>query len=584
MPVSPSETKPVRVLIVEDREDDFRFISLQLRRPQLRETYELDWASSFDEGLARLRDGSYDAGLFDYNLGGRNGLDLLRDAIAGGVEMPIILLTGMESPQVDEEALRVGAADYVSKIGLNGVQLERAIRYARRHFATQAELRRTSQLLNGVLSSLPVMAGRLDGKGTILEVHGRGLQLLELDERTMVGANVLEQWPQHADQVRAALEGGGSEFTCGISRGGTTHYFDNYLRFDATHGEGAIGFSVNVTARVVAENDRRRQAQLLQSILRNLPVVAGRIGADGVVLEAEGEGLGQHGLAPKQILDHPLWELFPQSRKAVTAALAGGSASFSLGDGREGEEWSVDFFVSFDTLRGEGATFLGRDLTERRRLERQLLNVSDAEQQRIGADLHDGLGQELTGLACLATALRDRLRTALPKESAQAELIARLANEATVTSRALAHGLSPVQLEVHGLAFALEDLAVQSQRLHGIECTFTLRGEVPDIDHLAAIHLYRIAQEAIHNAVRHGSAQCVRMGLVSQAARHRLLILDNGQGFDPRKNGAMTGRGLHLMNYRANMLGGTVTVMSEVGAGSRVYCDWKRPDSHPYEN
>jgi len=84
--------------------------------------------------------------------------------------------------------------------------------------------------------------------------------------------------------------------------------------------------------------------------------------------------------------------------------------------------------------------------------------------------------------------------------------------------------------------------------------------------------------------VRHGSAQCVRVGLVSRAARHRLLILDNGQGFDPRKNGALTGRGLRLMNYRANMLGGTVTVMSEVGAGARVYCDWKHPESHSYEN
>jgi signal transduction histidine kinase len=270
-------------------------------------------------------------------------------------------------------------------------------------------------------------------------------------------------------------------------------------------------------------------------------------------------------------------------------ALAGGSASFVLGEGHSGDEWSVDFFVSFDTLRGDGAMFLGRDLTERRRLERQLLTVTDAEQQRIGADLHDGLGQELTGLACLAAAMRDRLKNAQPQESAQAELIARLANEATVKSRALAHGLSPVQLEVHGLPSALEDLVYQCQRLHSIDCAFVLRGEPPAIDHLAAIHLYRIAQEAIHNAVRHGEAEQVRVALITRPTRHRLLILDDGKGFDQRTRSG-NGRGLSLMNYRANMLGGSITVWSGPGQGTRVYCDWSRSvsltssESHSHED
>lgn len=575
---------PVRILVVEDREEDFGFISLLLGRSHLRETYELDWAPSFDEGLARLRAGRYDAGLFDYKLGSQSGLELLQKAVADGVEMPIILLTGMDSAQVDEEALRVGAADYLCKIGLNGIQLERAIRYARRQFHVQSELRRTSNLLNSVLSQLPVIAGRLDRTGTILEARGRGLRSLGIHENALVGLNVPLELPSVAGSVKAALAGGRSEFTTAFDQGGVTYHFDNYLHFDDTRGEGAIGFSVDVTSRVAAEQEGKRQAQLLQSILRSLPVVAGRLGANGVVLEAEGEGLSEHRLSPRHLLGRSLPDLFPQSRGAVQKALSGGSASFTLGNRQAEEEWSVDFFVSFDTERGDGATFLGRDLTERRRLERQLLTAADAEQQRIGADLHDGLGQELTGLACLATALRDRLRARVPAEAEQAELIARLANEATVKSRALAHGLSPVTLEVHGLASALEDLVLQSQRLHGIECQFSLRGESPEVDHLAAIHLYRIAQEAIHNAVKHGNARHVHVGLISRPSRHRLLILDNGAGFDAHADSNHGGRGLRLMSYRANMLGGTLSVRSALGSGSRVYCEWNRPNPAFYEN
>jgi signal transduction histidine kinase len=213
--------------------------------------------------------------------------------------------------------------------------------------------------------------------------------------------------------------------------------------------------------------------------------------------------------------------------------------------------------------------------------------VSDAEQQRIGADLHDGLGQQLTGLACMAAALRDRLRAKLPEEAAIPDLIARLANEATEQSRALARGLCPVQLEAHGLASALEDLAFQAQRLHNIECRFCLRGPSPEMDHLAAIHLYRIAQEAIHNAVRHGSALRVRVAVLSRPERHRLIVLDDGQGFDARPDRPLAaGRGLCLMRYRANMLGGSLSVRSRLGLGTRVICDWSpaSPVLSPHEN
>ncbi len=571
---STSEKRTIRILVVEDREEDYHYLSLLLGRPQLADTYELDWAASFDEGIAKLNAGRYDAGLFDYSLGGSTGLELLRKAVSAGSEMPIIMLTGSDDPLVDEQALQTGASDYLCKIGLTSVLLERAIRYARRQAGILAELRRTNHLLNSVLSSLPVIAGRIDGDGTIVEARGLGLKFLGVEEKDIVGANAFDKWPDVAPQIRRAVDGGQAEFTREIPTQGDPQYFDNYLRFDEASGRGAIGFAINVTARVVAEAERRRQAQLLQSVLRNLPVIAGRLDPSGLVVEAQGDGLRQYNLAPGRILGRALADLFPQSRAAITEALAGGSANFTLGGRADGEEWSVDFCVSFDSDQQAGATFFGRDLSERRRLERHLLTVSDAEQQRIGADLHDGLGQQLTGLACMGAAMRDRLRSKCPDEADHADLISRLANETSEQALALARGLSPVHLELHGLASALEDLSFQSQRLHNINCRFTLRGEPQKIDHLAAVHLYRITQEAIHNAVRHGGALHVHIGLLSRGARHRLIILDDGQGFDPRGDAGRMGRGLCLMGYRANMLGGALAVHSSLGMGTRVVCDW----------
>src|SRR5690606_5499279 len=103
---------PLKILVVEDREEDYHFLSMLLSRPQLMETYELDWAVSFDEGIARLGTRRYDAGLFDYGLGAGTGLDLLRKAVAVGTDMPIILLTGVDNPNIDNEALQTGASDY----------------------------------------------------------------------------------------------------------------------------------------------------------------------------------------------------------------------------------------------------------------------------------------------------------------------------------------------------------------------------------------------------------------------------------------------------------------------------------------
>jgi signal transduction histidine kinase len=337
--------------------------------------------------------------------------------------------------------------------------------------------------------------------------------------------------------------------------------------------------------QVLVEHDRKER--LLQTIMANLPLVLGRLDREGRVVETQGGGLGRCGITPASLLQQRFAKVLPASAPAVRAVLRGETAGFSLRGRRGEEEWHADF-VLLQEAGHHGAIFLGRDVSERRWLEQQLLTATDAAQQRIGADLHDGLGQQLTGLACLVAALRDRLRTARqPELAAQADFVVQVANDATRQSRALARGLCPVQLEGSTLQSALSDLVHQAQQLHGISCQFRCRGHHAPLDHLTAIHLYHITQESLHNAVRHGSAGNVRVTLVSRGPRHRLTIVDDGCGFDAQQKIPSASRGLRLMHYRAGMIGGTLSITSQPGRGTRVQCQFtlaEAPHEEPLRN
>lgn len=543
--------KPIRVLVVEDHEDDFRYLSFLLGRNGT-SSYQLEWASSFAAGQRAMRDRAFDVALFDYRLGGGTGIDLLKEAQSSRCDMPIILLTGHDSAEVDQEASQAGAADYLCKTGLNSTELERAIRYALRQAAMTAALRQSQQQLELFMRSVPCAVCIRDEAGQLLfqnDLFARYFKGGEL-QPPPGPSSAVESWPYSHDG---------------------RHWLVNSFAMVDTHGQRLQGFAaVDITDRIEAEAERNRQTQLLASIMRSLPAIVGRLDGSGRVVEAQGAGLERMGLEPPALIGSTFAERFPQSASSVAEALRGESANFTLSGKAQNLDWQVEFFVTADADREGGATFFGRDVTERRWLEQRLLTISDAEQQRIGADLHDGLGQQLTGMACLAAALRDRLKKAAPSEAENADLIARLASESVSQTRALARGLCPVQLEKNSLGSALEDLTYQAQLLHGIECRCRVEGPPPSCDHLTAIHLYRITQEAIHNATRHGGARNILVTLTSRGRQHRLAIKDDGKGFQTEGAGTASGAGLRLMSYRANMIGGTFSIESAPERGTQV--------------
>lgn len=546
----PTPAGPIRVLVVDDDENDFFVVSRLLTRNTFAE-YQLEWAPSYIAGLEALERGGHDVAIVDYRLGMETGLELVRMAQAKNVDLPVILLTGHDSLEIDRESTRAGAADYLCKNGLTTGQLERSIRYALRHGSTLSELRKSQSQLELFMHNVPCAVAICDSDGRVLfqnrlfEEHIRDFHG-DLRPRESATPWILRH------QERCWLV---TTFPMTVS-------LDRQLQ-----GLAAI----DITERVRSEEERLRQAQLLDNIMKNLPVIVGRLDAEGKVVEARGK-LEHCRIDAETITDTIFADIFPQSRDALDRAARNEEVSFNLRGQANEREWHADFYAVGSP--GAGVTFLGRDITERRWLEQRLLTVIDAEQQRIGADLHDGLGQKLTGLACLATALRDRLVKGDSENAEQANLIAALSNDATLESRALARGLCPVQLEqAGGLLSALQELTDSTEVIQGVRCRFRSPAQF-DCDHLTGVQLYRISQEAINNALKHGEAKNIEVSLVATGKdEFRLTIADDGKGFDANARPLRKG-GLRLMEYRANMIGGAFVLDSQPGLGTRVTCEF----------
>lgn len=224
-----------------------------------------------------------------------------------------------------------------------------------------------------------------------------------------------------------------------------------------------------------------------------------------------------------------------------------------------------------------GASKLARDITARKQLERQLLEVSDREQRRIGHDLHDGLCQQLAGIELMSQVLEKKLAPRFKDGAARASEIARLVREAIIQTRSLARGLSPVTLESEGLASALHEHALNLERRLGIHCRFDYDSQVPVPNHAMATHLFRLAQEAVSNAVNHGKATEISIHLKADPGWIYLGISNNGAGFDPGKILHSDGMGLRIMKFRAGMIGGTLTIERNAEGGVLVMCSAPNP-------
>ena len=260
---------------------------------------------------------------------------------------------------------------------------------------------------------------------------------------------------------------------------------------------------------------------------------------------------------------------------------------------KDGSEFPIELSVT-EVDHSKVFTGIVHDISERKRLQRHILEIGAEEQRRIGLELHDGTGQELTGLALHAGTLLE-LFDATPKKSVDgisgvfadesrlakmrefAEKLFLGLNEANRNVQQLAHGIMPVQIEPHGLQAALEELTASISNRRQLTCRFVCSASVVVSNIMVATHLYRIAQEALNNALRHSQADEIIVSLENHGDHVALEINDNGVGINPvlkptKKSTDRDGMGLRTMQYRCGMIGGTFHLEQLKSGGTSVKC------------
>jgi PAS domain S-box-containing protein len=454
------------VLLVDDDENSFLLTRRLLSKSAI--AFHVDWSANFEQGLEMISRKQHDVYLLDYRLGARNGLDLLKEALALGCEAPMIMLT-TENPEVDAQAMRLGAADFLNKDRLDSALLERSIRYSINQFATLRALREREAQLASFMQNVPCAVYMKDLEGRYLYLNETCEQVFLRKTGGWMGRTDDDLWPKSlANKFKEAQR------------------------------------------RIISEKKALESTATIEQ-------------RDGV--------------------HYWLVTNFPILNEQGTPIMIGGAAV---------------------------------DITEQKHLEKQIEEISEQEKRRIGQDLHDGLGQYLTGISFMSRLLQRKLSAKDLPEAADAEKIATLVNRTVFQARDLARGLCPVELENNGLHAALQDLSTTAEKLFSVACTVECDPVAIIKDTNAALHLYRIAQESINNAIKHGKAQRIHVALTRVNRTISLTIKDDGTGFS-KGDSKSKGIGLRVMNYRAGMIGASLTIQSSRSGGTAVCCQMRDP-------
>jgi PAS domain S-box-containing protein len=343
-------------------------------------------------------------------------------------------------------------------------------------------------------------------------------------------------------------------------------------------------------------SDIKRIEEQLQEERNFVSAILDTVGALVVVLDSEGRILRFNpacelttGYSMEEVQGKYIWDLFllPEETDRFRATFEVLRTDLLPQDyqtswvTRHGDQRLIAWSSTLLPGNGETAQYIiatGIDITERKHLEKAILDISAREQRRIGQDLHDGLGQHLTGIAFMAKVHEAKLAEQMRSETEDAAKIVKLVNEAIHKTRELARGLLPVMSDSHGLMSALQLWAAEVEDLFGVSCRFQCETPVLIYDDTMATHLYHIAQEAVNNAIKHGDSRKVLIQLAADQGRGTLLIRDDGKGI--AENPANTqGMGLHIMNYRAGVIGGTLEVRRDATRGTVVTCIFPVRDS-----
>jgi hypothetical protein len=460
----------------------------------------------------------------------------------------------------------------------------------------QAEeaLREAQRLQKAILDNLPDPVWLKDAKGRFLACNQALARVYRKPMEAIIGKTASDFAPHEAAgfsrQDRQVIKSRQSIMVDVPVRDaqGQVRWFET-IKSAVLNERGEVTAMVGAS-REVTERKRAEDALKMQSlILQNMAEGALLIGPDQKILFANSALEAAFGYEPGELIGKSVavlnaWPEAETARFNQQVVRAARRNRLWIGEyqnrRKDGTLFTSEARISLLDLGGQvHYVTVQQDITDRKRLERQILEISDREQARIGQDIHDGLCQHLVSLAFDANSLQQRLTAQRRPEAETAQRLADLLDQTISESRQLSRGLFPVRLEKEGLAPALDELAKATRDRLKLRCRFEGKGPGALENSTIATHLYRIAQEALTNAVKHSRAQSVRISLRDNAGQLELRVEDDGAGFSPGAQKQSKGLGLHIMEYRARMVGGSLHLKPGRRGGTVVSCCVPYPPS-----
>jgi PAS domain S-box-containing protein len=504
-----SANRPLRVLLVEDSENDAALLELELERAGYHcVSQRVETAEAMNDALDRSE---WDAVIADYVMPRFNGLSALALLKEKNLDLPFIIVSGHISDDTAVAAMKAGAHDYVmkDKLARLGPAVTRELREAEVRLArrqSEEKLLQEHAFRQAIENSVPSGISVVDLEGRQTYVNPAFCAMVGWSESELIGAKPpFAYWPhEEVETITGALATviQGKAPPEGLE-----------LRFQRRDGE-------------------RFDVLILVTPLRDVfGNVTGWLNSITDITR----------------------------RKEAEAALR-----------RSHEELEIRVRQRTADLTKANAQ-LQALMDERRRLEHELLEITERERRRIGLDLHDDLGQKLSGIALMIKGLELKLRKERSTGAKEAGKIHHLVEEAMSHASDVAHDLATLDMGSAGLAAALNGLALHARETYRVTCQFKAEGSVPQLESNIVHQLYKIAQEALTNAIKHGKAKRVGISLANGSNRLVLTIRNTGKAF-PAMIGRHTGMGLRIMNYRANLIGASLEVKPGRSEGTVVTC------------
>jgi len=542
--------RPLQVLLIEDSEDDAALLEIELRRAGYAPLcHRVETPEALSAALERRH---LDIVISDYRLPRFDGLAALALVKAKGLDLPFIIVSGYITEETAVAAMKAGAHDYVmkDKLARLGPAVERELREA----ASRRERRRSERQLKAQHTITLILAAAAsfdEAAPVIVQVL---LESLNMD----VGALWVVDPEQHV--IRPSV------LSLRTASAPLNSFVEANRCLTFPSGSGLAG-RVWGQRRAVWITDLARDAGLLR---RDLAAQAGLQSAAAFPIQSEGAFFGvlEFFAVAKTEPDPTLLNLMTAISSEIGQFLERRNAEEALRRAHDELEMRVQQRTA--DLKTANAR-LQAAIAARRRLELELLEITEKERRRIGLDLHDDLGQQLSGLALMTKGLQLKLAKRRAREASDAARIHNLVQQAMTHARDLARDLTMLDLKGDDLPAALDGLARHAERLFKISCRFEAARNIPPLEPNVVSQLYKITQEAVTNAIKHAQAKAIGIRLANGSGELRLTVQNDGLPF-PNLKSPSTGLGLRIMNYRASLIGALLEIKGDGSQGTCVTC------------